>query len=183
LTKPIDDAAQKTTEGIDTLIEKIKTGIGEAISEGSKNIIENITKMDEEVVKIFNLVNEGWITIAQAIGQNVITGIILGLTKGERLIYSAIASLETNALKAVNIEVKSREKFGEKEGRGAANGISSVMNPNVELRRGFKPYSASQTNNNQTQDNSKNVNINNVSVNNNQDFDVFKGQLNGIFVG
>jgi phage-related protein len=183
LTKPIDDAAQKTTEGIDTLIEKIKTGIGTAISEGSKNIIENITKMDEECVKIFNLVNEGWITIAQAIGQNVINGIILGLQKGERLIYSAIASLETNALKAVNIEVRSREEFGE-EGRGAANGISSVMNPNVELQRGFKPYSASQTNNNQTQNNQKIINNNgNNNFYNNQDFEVVKGQMNAFFAG
>src|SRR5574343_1359070 len=74
LTKPIEDTANKTSEGLDGLIEKIKTGISGAISEGAKAITEEITKMDEGVVKIFNLVNEGWITIAQAIGQNVING-------------------------------------------------------------------------------------------------------------
>lgn len=182
LTQPIDDTAKKTSEGIDTLIEKIKTGISGAISEGSKAIIEEITKMDEEVVKIFNLVNEGWITIAQAIGQNVITGIISGLQKGERSIYSAIASLETSALRAVNIEVKSREEFGD-EGRGAALGVPSVMNPNVEFMRSFKPYSAGSQTNNQAQNNQKTANFGDININNNTDFDVFKGQLNGIFVG
>ena len=183
LTQPIDDTAKKTSEGIDTLIEKIKTGISGAIAEGSKAIIEEITKMDEEVVKIFNLVNEGWITIAQAIGQNVITGIISGLQKGERSIYSAIASLETSALRAVNIEVKSREEFGDEKGRGAALGVPSVMNPNVEFMRGFKPYSAGSQTNNQAQNNQKTANFGDININNNTDFDVFKGQLNGIFVG
>ena len=182
LTKPIDDTAQKTSEGLDGLIEKIKTGISGAISEGAKAITEEITKMDEGVVKIFNLVNEGWITIAQAIGQNVINGIISGLQKGERSIYSAIAALETNALNAVNIEVKSREEFGD-AGRGAAMGIGSVMNPNVEMIRGFKPFSAGDFQKPTTNNNQKTANFGDVNISNNTDFDVFKGQLNGIFVG
>lgn len=176
LITPITESATGANEQIDSLIEKIKTGLSTAISEGAESIGEAILNMDEKTTEVFNMVNENWISISQAIGQNVINGIIQGLSAGERMVYSAIASLETNALKAVNIEVKAREEFGD-EGRGAAMGIGSVLNPNVQMIKGFK---SARANGASSENNSKTINIGNITNNNNTDTQAM-GQLINAF--
>jgi len=168
ITQKIQETVKKVCESIDELIAKFETGIGEAIGVGTENITKALTEMDEAVVGIFNQINEGWITTSIAIGQNVITGIIQGLSDGENSVYSAIASLETNALKAVKMEIKSREEKGEIEGRGAAMGVGKVLNPSTELIRNFK--SSVQANSKGGDNNSKSFfQGSTINVNNNAD--------------
>ena len=178
--KEIDKSFEKTNENLDKTKESLESGLAKALDKGAEALKTALTKMDEQFTELANMINENWIKMFTGIGGNIPLSLLGGMAEKEQSLYDAIGALSDSALSAVKIEKRSREEFGEK-GRGAANSVARVLNPNVELMRNFKPYSGGNKEQ-KNENNSRNVNISNVNIQNNQGFDAFKGQINGLLV-
>lgn len=178
--KEIDKSFEKTNENLDKTKESLESGLAKSLEKGADALKTALVKMDEQFTEIANAINENWIKMFTGIGGNIPLSLLGGMAEKEQSLYDAISALSDNALFAVKIERRSREEFGEK-GRGASSNVGRVLNPNVELMRNFKPYS-SENKEQKNENNSRNVNISSVNISNNQDFDAFKGKMNGLLV-